>query len=188
MKLVILQFVKKYWYHLVLVAATITAAGSIKGCINERDERIRADAERHALIVRDSIQVAAIRDSLVSTRKGYDTTAKALRSALLAYSKVRQPTGQRVSDRTEPRVERAGLQPIVSLTNISPAEVISYCKEFITAADSYKLYADSTIAAQGRMIHNLTFAPTPKRKMPVKLLGTVALVSLIGGIVLAKSF
>lgn len=127
------------------------AALAVRGCINERDARITEQAARVALFKRDSAQIAALRDSLVSSREGYDSSAEALRSALRSYKKVQPVT---------PAVPRPTLAEIKH-ENVSPAVVIELCSEFLMAADQYKLYADSTIAAQARVINNLQHI-TPK--------------------------
>lgn len=151
-KLVILPFLRKYWYHILLVSVTATAALAIRGCINERDTRIADRAARAALVTRDSAQVAALRDSVIVSRTRFDSLAKTLRSAFRSNTR----TPQTIS--TVPRPSLASIK----VENIQPAAVLDLCKEFVDAAEAYKLYADSTMAAQARIINNYSVFPQRK--------------------------
>lgn len=183
----LLVFIKRYWYHLLLVSVTVTASFAVKGCISERDRGIRERAVRAALITRDSAQVAALRDSLVDARQDYDTTAKALRSALHAYSSI--GSASRLGP-TLPSTQRASIVGIKVIDNVNAATIISQCKDFVDAADRYKLYADSTMAAQARVINNLEGSPRiiVHKSSRVRSTAIALAIGVVGGYTLSKSF
>lgn len=160
LRLVILPFVKRHWKELVLVLVVAITISSVRAWLSKRDELLTERVARIALYKRDSAQVAALRDSLSVSRKDYDSTATALRSALLAYAKA--------GSTALPTVNRPSLAQI-RVTDIQPATVIELCKEFFTSADAYKHYADSTIEAQARIINNAPQKVVQKSSRNAKL-------------------
>lgn len=154
--------------YYALAAAVLAAMVAIVVAVKQHDRRVAEQAAAHALIVRDSGLIASYAKRLKSADSATLHNIGATRAAITVYDTIRIRMGTTPRIRVDTVRERdRGIVRIDTVEVVPPGYVkatdaaIKQCKLLEASCGEFRLYADSTMAAQTRIIEQLRIVGKP---------------------------